>query len=204
MNRPMLATSVALLLLHAHSQADVVYTEDLIVQGSLCAGNDCADPETFAFDVLRLKGDDPVLRFEDTSDTGSFPAQDWLMGVTNDALTLPQLFIRRDDTGAPLLILESGSDAGVAIGEGAALESGAVSVGDSGSERRIMHVADGVDPSDAATLGQMDAAVDVLRADVAAELAADRAEIDAQISATQDEIDALTARLDALETTLGI
>ncbi|MEQ8692227.1 MAG: hypothetical protein RIC89_15490, partial [Pseudomonadales bacterium] len=57
--------------------ADDVVADDLIVQRSLCAGVDCADGEEFDFDTIRLKSSDPILQFLDTSNSGSFPSNDW-------------------------------------------------------------------------------------------------------------------------------
>ena len=35
--------------------ADIVYTDDVIIQDSLCVGIDCVNNENFGFDTLRLK-----------------------------------------------------------------------------------------------------------------------------------------------------
>jgi len=65
------------------ARPDYTYNEDLYVVGSLCIGTDCADPETWAYDVLRLKENNLRIHFEDTSNTSSFPANDWRI-VVND------------------------------------------------------------------------------------------------------------------------
>ena len=46
---------------------------------------------------------------------------------------------------------------GVALGSGSTVEQNAISVGATGNERRIVHVADGVNPTDAMNMSQFDA-----------------------------------------------
>ena len=82
---PALAAGLAATLaLAAPAAADQVIPDDLIVQGSVCAGPDCVNNESFGFDTLRLKG--PVLRvgFSDTSSSAGFPTTDWEL-TANDA-----------------------------------------------------------------------------------------------------------------------
>lgn len=63
---------------------DVVVPDDQIVQGSLCAGLDCVNAEDFGFDTLRLKEDNLRVHFEDTS-VGTFPGNDWRIGINDSA-----------------------------------------------------------------------------------------------------------------------
>ena len=65
------------------SPADYVHTDDVIIPGSACVGFDCTAGEGFGFDTLRLK--ETVLRidFTETSNTYTFPTQDWTL-VAND------------------------------------------------------------------------------------------------------------------------
>jgi hypothetical protein len=74
----------ATLALAPSAAADQVIPDDLIAQGSICAGPDCVNNESFGFDTLRLKG--PVLRvgFADTSSSPGFPTTDWQL-IANDA-----------------------------------------------------------------------------------------------------------------------
>lgn len=60
----------------AITAADQVIPDDLIVQGSICAGFDCVNGEDFGFDTLRLKENNTRLQFNDTS-VGSFPTNNW-------------------------------------------------------------------------------------------------------------------------------
>jgi len=63
--------------------ADQVIADDQIVQGSICAGFDCVNNENFGADTLRLKENNLRIHFDDTSNSGSFPNNDWRL-VAND------------------------------------------------------------------------------------------------------------------------
>ena len=63
---------------------DNVILDDLIVDGSACVGQDCANGESFGFDTLRLKENNLRIKFEDTSGSGSFPSNDWQL-TANDS-----------------------------------------------------------------------------------------------------------------------
>jgi hypothetical protein len=54
-----------------------VISQDLIVQGSECVGVDCTTSESFGFDTIRLKENNLRIRFDDTSNSASFPNNDW-------------------------------------------------------------------------------------------------------------------------------
>ncbi len=56
---------------------DQVILDDLIVDGSICAGQDCVNGESFGFDTIRLKENNLRIRAVDTSSTSSFPSRDW-------------------------------------------------------------------------------------------------------------------------------
>jgi len=64
--------------------ADQQILDDLIVDGSVCAGQDCVNGENFGFDTLRLRENNLRLHFDDTSTTASFPSNDWRL-VANDS-----------------------------------------------------------------------------------------------------------------------
>lgn len=63
---------------------DQVIIDDLIVDGSACIGDDCANGENFGFDTLRLKENNLRIKFQDTSNSGSFPSNDWQL-TANDS-----------------------------------------------------------------------------------------------------------------------
>ena len=63
---------------------DNVISDDLIVQGSACVGNVCADGESFGNDRLRLRGPELQIHFDDTSTLEGHANQDWRI-LINDA-----------------------------------------------------------------------------------------------------------------------
>jgi hypothetical protein len=67
------------------SRPEYTYDEDVYVVGSLCVGTDCADPETWGYDVIRLKENNLRLHFDDTSSTSAFPANDWRILINDTA-----------------------------------------------------------------------------------------------------------------------
>lgn len=54
-----------------------VITTDLVVQGSACVGIDCVNGESFGFDTIRLKENNLRIKAQDTSNSASFPTNDW-------------------------------------------------------------------------------------------------------------------------------
>src|SRR5215213_9800387 len=56
---------------------DQVIPDDLIVQGSICAGIDCVNNENFGFDTIRLKENNTRIQFDDTSASAGFPTNNW-------------------------------------------------------------------------------------------------------------------------------
>ena len=63
---------------------DQVILDDLIVDGSICVGMDCVNGESFGFDTIRMKENNLRIRFQDTSNSASFPTNDWQL-VANDS-----------------------------------------------------------------------------------------------------------------------
>ncbi|KMK63993.1 hypothetical protein [Puniceibacterium sp. IMCC21224] len=76
--------ATALCAISGTAQAAQVFATDLIVQGSTCTGFDCNSGENFGFDTLRLKENNLRIHFDDTSSSGSFPANDWRI-IANDS-----------------------------------------------------------------------------------------------------------------------
>ena len=66
--------------------ADVVHLDDVIIDGSECVGNDCANGESFGFDTIRLKENNLRINFYDTSSIQNYPTNDWriLINDSND------------------------------------------------------------------------------------------------------------------------
>lgn len=91
--------------------ADQTIADDLIVQFSQCLGNDCVNGENFSFDTLRLKENNLRIHFYDTSNSGSFPSNDWRITI-NDSTNGGQNYFSIDDVTAgnsPLRIMAGGN-----------------------------------------------------------------------------------------------
>ncbi len=67
----------ALCLAASLAQADQVFLDDIIVDGSACIGMDCVNGESFGFDTIRIKENNLRIKAVDTSSTASFPTTDW-------------------------------------------------------------------------------------------------------------------------------
>lgn len=79
---------------------DVVNADDVIVQGSLCVGLDCVNNESFGFDTIRLKENNTRIKFDDTSASAGFPANDWQLTANDSASGGANKFSIEDITGA--------------------------------------------------------------------------------------------------------
>ena len=75
---PVLAAAVSPLA------ADIVHNDDVIIDGSAAIGFDAVNGENFGFDTLRLKENNLRVHFDDTSNSSSFPNNDWRI-VINDS-----------------------------------------------------------------------------------------------------------------------
>jgi hypothetical protein len=114
------------------------------------------------------------------------------MGITA-GLDMTSVFYIQDVTsGDNVMQIENGDSGGVALGAGSELVSGAVSVGAPASQRRVSHVADGVDATDAVTLAQFND----FEANASAAAAADIAAVNSDITDLQAEMVLLNQRLD--------
>jgi hypothetical protein len=69
----------------SRSMLDFVIADDLIVQGSACIGLDCVDGEAFGFDTIRMKENNTRLKYDDTSSSVGFPANDWQLTANDSA-----------------------------------------------------------------------------------------------------------------------
>ncbi len=177
--------SILTFIFSLQAAADQIILDDLIVDGSVCVGPDCANDEDFGFDTLKLKSENPQIRFQDTSSSSSFPSGDWIMGIA-DSITAPSYFYINDVTaGTTVLKLSSSASGGVALGNGAELEDNSVSVGSAGTERQIKHVAEGIESTDAVNVAQLEQF---------------KTDINAQLEDISNRIDDLVTRLENLET----
>ena len=122
------AVSMALMaIVPSPSNADIVHLDDVIIQFSLCVGNDCSNGESFGFDTLRLKENNVRIHFDDTSVSASFPRNDWRITINDsgngggsyfsidDATAGRQVF--RVDAGAPSnsLYVDAQGDVGIGV-----------------------------------------------------------------------------------------
>lgn len=77
-------------------KADQVIPDDLIVQGSACAGLDCVNNESFGFSTLILKENNTRIRFLDTSTAAGFPKNVWDI-TANDSASGGASYLAFDD-----------------------------------------------------------------------------------------------------------
>lgn len=116
---------VASMCLSGAAVADQVFNDDVIAQSSLCIGTDCVNGENFGADTLRLKENNLRIHFDDTSNSGSFPRNDWRL-IANDRANGGASYLGIEDAtagripfrveaGAPAnaLYVESDGDVGV-------------------------------------------------------------------------------------------
>jgi len=64
---------------------DQVIADDLIVQGSICAGLDCVNNENFGFDTIRVKENNTRIQFDDTSVSAGFATNNWQIRANSSA-----------------------------------------------------------------------------------------------------------------------
>lgn len=64
---------------------DQVIPDDLIVQGSICAGFDCVNNENFGTDTIRVKENNLRIQFDDTSSAAGFPTNNWQIRANDQA-----------------------------------------------------------------------------------------------------------------------
>lgn len=197
-------TLIALCYLSAVPSLAEVIENDLVVDGSLCVGDDCTAQELFGYDTVRLRGENPRLDFVDTSTSASFPSNDWSVRAEYNATTGSPQFVIYDETGSTgMLVLQAGADGGVALGADSEISAGAISVGSAAAQRRIAFVADGTVATDAATKNQLDAFIANMSGNEAAQLAEDKAALDTEISYLQDLLGVMLYRINALEAALN-
>ncbi|PWV99112.1 hypothetical protein DFR52_104404 [Hoeflea marina] len=83
----------------APAQADQVFADDVIIQGSLCVGFDCVNNETFGDTTILMKENNTRVRFFDTS-VGTFPSTDWQLTANDSASGGANKFSIEDLTAA--------------------------------------------------------------------------------------------------------
>ena len=122
---------------------DILHLDDVIIQYSLCVGNDCVNGESFGFDTLRLKENNLRIHFHDTSTSASFPTNDWRITINDSANGGASYFGVDDvDSGRRIFVLEAGAPANSLYVD----DGGRVGLGES-TPVVEMHIADGDTPT---------------------------------------------------------
>jgi hypothetical protein len=80
--------------------ADVVFPDDVIIQGSACVGLDCVNNESFGADTIILKENNTRILFNDTSTTAGFPKNDWRLTANGQFSGEASFFSIDDVTGS--------------------------------------------------------------------------------------------------------
>jgi len=106
---------VATVLTGTILNGDVVVNDDHIVTESECVGMDCVNGEVFNFDTLRLKENNLRIGFIDTSNSGSFPTNDWQITI-NDSSNGGENYFAVDDTTGGKKLFKISSDGRIAMG----------------------------------------------------------------------------------------
>lgn len=104
-----------------------VFSTDVVVIGSICVGFDCPTAPNFGSDTQRLRENNLRIHFDDTSNSGSFPDNDWRL-VANETTNGGREFFAIEDAtagrypfvveaGAPTnsLIVEADGDIGLNV-----------------------------------------------------------------------------------------
>src|SRR5215213_71538 len=97
---------------------DQVIPDDLIVQGSICAGLDCVNNENFGFDTIRVKENNTRIQFDDTSTSAGFATNNWQIrandqgsGAASFLGILDQGATGNSETGTMVFAVEAGASA---------------------------------------------------------------------------------------------
>ena len=138
-----LTAGFACFLLAPQVAADIVHADDVIIQGSACIGDDCVDGESFGFGVIRLKEGNLRIHFDDTSNTASFPKNDWQIEINSSANGGAEYFGVRDITADSLPFrIEAGAPSNSLYVE----DDGDVGIGTS-IPQQLLHVVSGSTPA---------------------------------------------------------
>ena len=172
--------------------ADEVIYDDLIAIGSTCVGIECQDGELFGSETLKIKSDSPQVLFDDTSNSASFPRNDWQIGVSDNIAGEQASFFIEDAT-SNRRVFEISPEGDVALGSLATVVEGAVSVGSEEASRRVVYVADAESDTDAVNLRTAQGLVSGL------DVSAEAEELDAAIQSLNSRLTDLSDRISALE-----
>jgi hypothetical protein len=89
---------------------DIVHADDVIIDGSLCVGNDCYSGLDFGFDTIVLMENNLRIFFDDTSTIQNYPRNDWRIICNDSADGGGNYFAIQDATEVSnVLVLEAGA-----------------------------------------------------------------------------------------------
>jgi hypothetical protein len=89
---------------------DIVHSDDVIIDGSLCVGNDCYSGLAFGFDTIVLMENNLRIFFDDTSTIQNYPRNDWRI-ICNDSTDSGGNYFAIEDATevSNILVLEAGA-----------------------------------------------------------------------------------------------
>jgi hypothetical protein len=89
---------------------DIVHNDDVIIDGSLCVGNDCYSGLEFGFDTIVLMENNLRIFFDDTSTIQNYPRNDWRIICNDSADGGGNYFAIEDATEVSnIFVLEAGA-----------------------------------------------------------------------------------------------
>jgi hypothetical protein len=89
---------------------DIVHADDVIIDGSLCVGNDCYSGLAFGFDTIVLMENNLRIFFDDTSTIQNYPRNDWRI-ICNDSTDGGGRYFAIEDATevSNIMVLEAGA-----------------------------------------------------------------------------------------------
>lgn len=89
---------------------DIVHSDDVIIDGSLCVGNDCYSGLDFGFDTIVLMENNLRIFFDDTSSIQNYPRNDWRIICNDSTDGGGNYFAVQDATDVSnILVMEAGA-----------------------------------------------------------------------------------------------
>ena len=122
---------------------DIVHLDDVIIDGSLCVGNDCVNGEAFGSDTMLLKENNLRIYFNDTSSIAGYPTNNWRIIINSDLSGGGEYFAIQDaDEMNKIFVAEGGAPEGSLY----IADNGDVGLGTS-TPTYELHISDGDSPT---------------------------------------------------------
>lgn len=122
---------------------DIVHADDVIIDGSLCVGNDCYSGYAFGFDTIVLQENNLRIFFDDTSTLSNYPANDWRIVINDSTDGGASYFAIQDATGVEnIFVTEAGAPSNSLYVDG----NGDVGIG-TATPYYELHINDGDSPA---------------------------------------------------------